>query len=39
MLILVALLVSLVIYKHKTNIKRLVRGEEHRITFSKKGSQ
>ncbi len=39
MLILVALLVGLVIYKHKTNIKRLVRGEEHRITFSKKGSQ
>lgn len=38
MLILVALLVGLIIYKHKTNIKRLVRGEENRISFSKKGS-
>jgi len=39
MLILVALLVGLVVYKHKENIKRLVRGEENRISFSKKGSQ
>ena len=38
MLILVALLVGLIIYKHKANIKRLVRGEENRISFSKKGS-
>lgn len=39
MLILTILLVALIIYKHKDNIKRLANNQESRISFSKKGSR
>ena len=37
LLILVVLIVAMIIYKHKENIARLIRGNENKISFTRKG--
>lgn len=37
LMILVGFIVTMIILKHKSNIQRLLRGEENKISFSKKG--
>ncbi|MDD2596431.1 MAG: glycerol-3-phosphate 1-O-acyltransferase PlsY [Candidatus Cloacimonetes bacterium] len=37
LLILVVLIVAMIIYKHKENITRLIRGNENKISFTRKG--
>ncbi|HQB98828.1 MAG TPA: glycerol-3-phosphate acyltransferase, partial [Candidatus Cloacimonadota bacterium] len=37
LMILVGFIVTMIISKHKSNIQRLLRGEENKISFSKKG--
>ncbi len=37
LLILVVLIVTMIIYKHKDNIARLIRGNENKISFTRKG--
>jgi glycerol-3-phosphate acyltransferase PlsY len=39
MLVFTALVVALIIWKHRQNIARLVKGSENKISFSKKGAR